>query len=741
MHRFYFLPLAFLLSATAVTAQPTWSRVDTVPVTNGQQLIYPWAGGLNFCQFSEIDLNGDGIQDMFVFDRTGNRITTFINQGTPNQVSYVHAPQYQSMFPPLHDWVLLRDYDCDGKADIFTYENSGMRVYHNTTTVPGNLQFTMRYSQMESNTSPQHPTFSVMYISAIDIPAIRDVDGDGDLDLVTASILGTFFECHLNRQVEQGQACQDTIPFELGTSCWGEFFESPTTPAITINQSCRMMNPELIQEYNAHNPPSSTNLHAGSCMELLDVDGDGDKELLLGDIAYGGNALIHNGGTPTFAHADTVDANYPGYNVTLDLNFFPCAFQVDVDNDNKKDLLFSPNTTAYADNIRSVRWYKNIGRTDSTVVDSTQDNLFQDNMIEVGEGAYPQLFDYDGDGDKDLLIGDYGYYTPLAYQSKIALYKNIGTATTPAFSLITDDFAHLYSSNSGIMSTAMTFGDLDGDGDKDMIVGDENGQLFYFEKQPGNADNFVLTQSNYQGIDVGNFAFPQLIDVDRDGKLDLVIGRQNGFVSYYRNTGTTSSPTFTLITGAFGGIDVREPLFSTGYSTPFMYDDNGSYKMLVGSEKGWIWQFDNIDGNLSGQFNLVDSTFMNVREGARTYINGADLNNDSLMDLVIGNYAGGLGLYMADANVSTGPEFSAAQPSFDLYPNPASGSFTVNVPQFSVQSDIRFALFNALGQQVMAQNVSMQRTTVDASHLAKGVYICQVTINGKPAHRKLVINN
>ena len=145
-------------------------------------------------------------------------------------------------------------------------------------------------------------------------------------------------------------------------------------------------------------------------------------------------------------------------------------------------------------------------------------------MIEVGEGCYPVFFDYDNDGDKDLLIGDYGYYQHLGpYQAKIALYKNIGSVTAPSFVLQTRDFANVHANVPSISGMAPTFGDLDGDGDKDMIIGDMSGKLNYFEKQPGPNDNFVLIASFYQGIDVGNYATPQLIDVDRDGKLDLLI--------------------------------------------------------------------------------------------------------------------------------------------------------------------------------------------------------------------------
>ncbi|TND03502.1 MAG: FG-GAP repeat-containing protein [Bacteroidetes bacterium] len=739
MNAFRLIPV-LLLAINISYAQPGFVRVDSVPVTNTSQLIYPWAGGLNFCQFSEIDLDMDGIQDLFVFDRTGNKVVTFLNQGTANQVDYVHAPQYQALFPSdLHDWVLLRDYDCDGKADIFTYQSPGMRVFRNTSSVANGLQFTLRYNLIYSDYNPTGTPNNVnLYVSLVDIPAIRDIDNDGDLDILTFSILGNFIEHHINMTVENGVGCQDTIQFDLGSYCWGNFAENSLNASIALNQSCRIAAPspnESLQ--NSPSPPDL--LHAGSCIECIDIDSDNDKEVLLGDISYNGVTMVRNGGTPASANMDSVDAVYPSYSTTVMQNIFNCGYQVDINNDNKKDLLFSPNVSNAAENFHSIWYYENLYATDSTRVSFQQNDFLQANMIEVGEGAYPVFFDYDNDGDKDLFVGNYGYYNSGLYHSKIALYKNTGNASNPAFTLQTTDFAGIFASGSGLLNIAITFGDLDGDGDKDMLIGDYNGKLHYYQKQAGNPDNFILAQANYQGIDIGSFANPQLIDVDRDGKLDLLIGRQNGFVSYYNNIGTSSSPNFALTTQTFGGIDVRAPFYSTGYSAPFMYDEGGSYKMIVGSESGYLWKFDNIDGNLAGTFNLVDSTYLGLREGSRTYLNGGDLNNDGLMDLALGNYSGGVSLFYGDNNVSTGSLVAADDAGFELYPNPASASVTVNIPGFSVFSDIRLVMYNAVGQQVLSQPVNMQRTTLNLDGFAKGMYICAVEINGKKSHRKLIL--
>ena len=89
-----------------------------VTTDNGHILKFPWAGGMNECQFSAIDLNFDGIKDLFVFDKSGNRILTFLNNGTAGQPDYIYAPEYEQYFPALHDWATLIDYNKDGKITV-----------------------------------------------------------------------------------------------------------------------------------------------------------------------------------------------------------------------------------------------------------------------------------------------------------------------------------------------------------------------------------------------------------------------------------------------------------------------------------------------------------------------------------------------------------------------------------------------------------------------------------------------
>ena len=96
-----------LLSLDLSAQKYGFERVDSVTITvGGLQLDYPWAGGINAAQFSTIHLNNDTIEDLFIFDRTGNKVLTFVNNGIGS--GYVYAPEYESQFPALKSWALKR---------------------------------------------------------------------------------------------------------------------------------------------------------------------------------------------------------------------------------------------------------------------------------------------------------------------------------------------------------------------------------------------------------------------------------------------------------------------------------------------------------------------------------------------------------------------------------------------------------------------------------------------------------
>ena len=104
----------------------------TVLSANGKKLINPWAGGLNAAQYTKMDLNGDNVEDLIVFERTSGTISTFLAATDPANAQkkiWIHAPAYQYRFPKIDNWMILADYNNDGLKDLFTFTPLGIMVY------------------------------------------------------------------------------------------------------------------------------------------------------------------------------------------------------------------------------------------------------------------------------------------------------------------------------------------------------------------------------------------------------------------------------------------------------------------------------------------------------------------------------------------------------------------------------------------------------------------------------------
>lgn len=706
-------------------------RWDSIPViADGTQLKNAWAGGMNSPQFSQIDLNDDGIKDLFVFERNWNgMVSTFINNGTEGQIDYIHEAKYQHSFPVMHNWVLLADYNCDGKEDIFTSVPAGIAVYRNDTEPSSELKFTLVSHLLQSNTSIG---LTPLYVSPPDIPALTDVDGDGDLDILSFGVLGQSVVYHKNVSMEKYGNCE-TLEFEQESECWGYFSESSQDNGITLFDTCSVNSSNMVRD----------NRHAGSALLAIDINGNGLQDLLLGDISYNNLVMLTNGGSTTEASMLSVDTAFPSYSASVDLTVFPAAFNFDANNDNKKDLVVSPNNPNTSENFNNIWYYENTG-TESLPVFELQSNSFlQDQMIDVGEGARPVFFDADTDGLLDIIIGNYGYFVETGnFDSKLALFRNSGTSTEPSFELIDRDYSGLSGMN--INSVYPAFGDMDNDGDKDMIIGDEDGQLHLFinTANAGMPAEFLLTYPVYMNIDVGETAIPQIIDVNRDGKPDLVVGEKSGTINYFENIGTTTEALFnsTPTSDFFGGIDVM-PECCTGFSAPFLAEDSaGHYLMYVGSERGWLYQFNNIEGNLDGSFNLADSLFL---EGLNVTISGADLNNNGETEIVYGVYAGGITILQKGIPQWIGiKENKNSAFEIDLFPNPAKSSFYLHFHGKLSSDIVKVQILNFLGQVISTHSyhLSDSRIKIDLENPLPGIYFVRTQTNGFVSTKKLIIN-
>lgn len=712
---------------------------------NGVQMKYPWTGGLNNPQFSDGDFNNDGIPDLLIFDRTGNKILTFINHGTANTVDYEYTPEYEAGFPNLINWALLRDYNYDGIPDIFTFTNGplsfpgvGIQVYRGYYSADNKIQFVNADSLL---LFPNGNFMVNLYVSAVDIPAIVDVNGDGDLDILTFQITGGFVMYFENLSEELGYG-HDSLIYKKEDDCWGDFFEPSLQRADLLNQACPFF------DANEDQQKPGMDRHTGSVETAWDNDGDGDVEFLKGDISFSNLDYLVNGGTTTNAHMVAEDTSYPAYDVPADIFIFPAPFLVDVNNDGLRDLLVAPDAAGGSVNFGCSWYYKNVGNAITATFSFQSDTFMNGDMIDVGEGCYPVFFDADNDGLLDMIIGNRGYFDNTninIYIGELAYYRNIGDAEHPKFKLITKNYADVASL--GVKSVYPAFGDLDGDGDKDMLLGQEDGSLLYFKNTAasGAPANFVFFQANYANTEtLGNASTLQLVDVNRDGLLDILMGEQSGNLDYIQNTGTASTPDFSSAPNTFfGGVDVRQPGYLEGFSIPFLYDDDdgSGYRLLVGSKRGWIYKYSNIDNNLGGTFTKVDSFFNHISVGANSSVSGADVNGDGKADLLVGNYRGGVTFY--DSKITgIDPPGQFPGDAIRIYPNPATENFEVALAASANAGNVQIALIDLFGEKIAERKVNAKTPAqFNVALLPSGVYLLEVRTEGSGVVKKIIVSH
>lgn len=697
-----------------------YQRWDTVAVwgLNGAPLSNPWAGGLTAPQYSAADLDGDGIGDLFVFDRSGNRILAF--QGCTSDVpeaplTYLHRPDWRSAFPAdLRNWVLLRDANCDGIMDLFANSQSGVRIWPGAV-IDGLTQY------------PDAPTSNVvanwdfgsgeqnlpMVCLNTDIPAIGDFDGDGDLDMVTWTETSSTLYSYTSRGLTEGSVgCGDTLIWDVTNRCYGMLDEATedNTVYIGTEHECdfNVADPRASAE-TGEDAGTTTMRHAGGTTAILDLDGDGHLDILLGDVSYNQFVACYMTDAVDGQDSTTHTTNHwpadLGDEDTLDIQRFPAAFHLDIDQDGVRDLMVTPNETFEVDGRYGSWWYRNAGSEASPEWTLQTTAFLQEGMIDVGRGAYPAFTDFDLDGDLDLVVANKERYLgPGNTPALLARFRNVGTPQAPAFEQLDTNWLSL--PDFGLESVVLAFGDLDGDGDDDLILGDELGNLHRWTNTAaaGMDMDLTLTEAampDAEGtpIDIGQFAAPCLYDLDGDGDLDLLVGEKNGELSLYENSGSVSAPSFSLVTASAGQVLADNLLGINGFSVPSVWPTDTGLTLILGNELGRLQRFScpaNPISDAEAEWPETDAQWLGLYEGEFAAPAVADLDADGHFDLMVGVRDGGLTLWNGHA---TAPALKGCTPDvidginniveeapvWHPHPNPLKWGSAFEIPGEAIQ--------------------------------------------------------
>ena len=267
--------------------------------------------------------------------------------------------------------------------------------------------------------------------------------------------------------------------------------------------------------------------------------------------------------------------------------------------------------------------------------------------------SIPSFLDADGDGDMDVFLGEYGTF-------KLIYLENTDRTDEVQFTEQDATFNPWHGINVG-SHTVVALVDLDSDGDADAVVGNNNGHILYFLNIGDSPTDSVFEQqiggngiNPFHGIDVGMGAVPSFMDDDGDTDMDMYVGSNAGDIFYYKNVGSVTNPVFEKQEDAnspFSSIDVSGSAHTKiygvmSYPCPVDLNNDGLMDMLVGNWIGDVLFFKNIGTKTKPIFDKqVESsnpfwgngnTADMVTHMAKPSI--VDLDQDGLIDVFVSDY-------------------------------------------------------------------------------------------------------
>jgi len=625
---------------------------------------------LPFSQPRFADMDADGDLDM-ILGSTADKPMFLTNTGTSTSPKFTFIDDIFSSVNELDAEIgVCYDIDADGDLDLISGGYTGLQLYRNT----GNV--------LNAEFSKVTDFFLGLALGSNPIPDLGDIDNDGDLDLLVGFSESGLIKLYTNS----------------GSDSSAIFLESS---ALTI---------------------ADAGLYAYPV--FCDPDNDGDLDILSGRDGY--NFYYYkNTGSITNGNWSSNSTVFSGLGGDT---YFNSPAMADINGDGKQDLI-------YGTYIGPLNYYRNSGT--STSPSWTENTSLFGGVIDIGSASTPYFIDKDRDGDLDMVTG--------TQMGDIKLYRNDGSPTAPAFT-----YATTYTPLKHSLYSFVSFAEVTGDVSYDALVGDFNGNIYFHE---GSGYSFVPASSAMIIDNVGGWSAPRFIDLDNDGDQDIVAGNEDGYLIYYENRGTATQPMWSFIYNYFDSLDIGNncvPAFAD-------LDFDGDYDLLAGDGFRKVRYYENQNGVWVEDTSMVEG----IEAGQNASPAFADLDGDGDQDLILGNYSGNFDYYENLREVVAIKPVTTLPNDFKLnsYPNPFNPStaisFSIFATNFAKASLVRkasmdrelhvelmiFDLNGKLINTLLNEYKSAGKYSLNfiaPATMSTGIYFCRLSIDGIIADTKKI---
>ena len=708
---FAYSGLLVALSASQLYAQFELN-CEKNPFKGGENsCLVPFSSGNNTASPVFADINGDGNKDAIV----GSKGTAeyFINIGTATEPNFNALTGTNNPFlvlkPSVTNHLSFADIDNDGDLDLLigTREISGNGKKVQQLYYFKNIGDKTRPSFLEqTGTLNPIPNFEGTILTTIAYPNFVDIDNDGDQDIFVGMNSNT------------------------GTNTI--FFENTGTT----------LNPVFIEKNGTNNPLSNGigNSTITAIPTFVDIDNDGDYDAVISD-DIGKFSFLKNTGTPTnpvFAlqtGSENLFIEFDGYisaSMGNSARYLNSNF-ADIDNDGDKDMIIGTLNG-------KVNYYKNYGTSTLASFDLSK---AKEGVIISSNVTFA---DIDGDGDNDALFAG-TYFEGLFY------YKNIGTNTSPIYSTVEETNNPFYGLPIQYFFLAPTLADIDGDKDLDLIIGQyylysfmETSGIFQYFKNIGTitSPEFSLqvgTNNPLDKIDEGSLSKPTFIDLDSDGDLDFISARESYSytgLDYYKNIGNSSNPIFIKQIGT------NNPLPSSGacFAPIFVYfDGDDDMDLVVGTSSYYISQLRYFQNIGTPSFPILieltglNNPFNSIQQGSTFSPTFVDIENDGDLDLFVAKKGGAFAFYENTSIIKTTTiDNLPINSNNDLvsFPNPVNDQLSFSLND-AIGSNLNVTILDVTGTELLNKTYTNDGASMNlnVANLHPGVYVLKLSAEAK----------